>query len=131
MFDGGRLVPHHVRAANQVRGTLTVKQEEDNLRHRTTLVARLTRPGAMAKQIPPLFDVQLVCSTGEVWTLAGYERVTTGVLREDVTLGQAWLITPAPLEDLRHAELEWARLAELVAQLRAESGPSTAARRPS
>ena len=111
----------HLRAANQVRGALTVKQEQDDLRHRTTLVARLTQPSAMAKQIPPLFDVQLVCSTGDVWTLAGYERVTTGVLREDVMLGQAWLITPAPLEDLRMAEREWARLAELLDQLR--TGP--------
>jgi hypothetical protein len=124
MFDGGRLIPHHIRAANQVRGILTVKQEDDHLRHRTTLVARLTQIGSMAKPIPALFDVQLVCSTGAVWTLAGYERVTTGVMREDVLLGQAWLVTPAPLEDLRKAELEWARLAELVSQLRAEPGQS-------
>ena len=125
MFDGGRLVPYHIRAANQVRGTLTVKQEQDNLRHRTTLVARLTQQSSMAKQIPPLFDVQLVCSTGDVWTLSGYERVTTGVMREDVLLGQAWLITPAPLEDLRKAELEWARLAELVEHLRTGQSPTT------
>jgi hypothetical protein len=78
----------------------------------------------MTKPIPALFDVQLISSTGEVWTLAGYERVMTGVMREEVVLGQAWLITPAPLEDLRKAELEWSRLAELVEQLRAASDRS-------
>jgi hypothetical protein len=62
MFDGGRLVPLHIRAANQVRGTLTVKQEDDQLRHRTTLVARLTQIGSMTKPIPALRRGRAVCA---------------------------------------------------------------------
>ena len=51
-------------------------------------------------------------------------RASSAVMREDVMLGQAWLITPAPLEDLRKAELEWARLLELLEQLRAGGAPN-------
>src|SRR5438309_11380331 len=94
VFDGGRVVPHHIRAAGQVRGSLTVKQESDNVRHRTVLVARLTQAGSMAKPIPPLYDVQLVSSTGEVWVLAGYQRVLSGALQHEYTLGQSWIVTP-------------------------------------
>ena len=47
---------------------------------------------------------------------------SVGVLRGDMMLGQAWLIRPAPPEDLRNAELEWARLADLLEQLRANQG---------
>jgi len=79
--------------------------------------------GSMTKAIPPLYDVQLVSSTGEVWVLAGYERVLSGALQHEYTLGQSWIVTPAPLEDLRKAELEWAKLAELVEHLKRESAP--------
>jgi len=71
----------------------------------------------MARPIPPLYDVQLVSSTGEVWVLAGYERVLSGALQHEYTLGQSWIVTPAPLEDLRKAESEWARLAEMLAAI--------------
>jgi len=37
----------------------------------------------MAKQIAPLFDVQVVTSMAKGWTLAGYERVITGVMRKE------------------------------------------------
>ena len=72
-------------------------------------------PVAGARPVPPLYDVTLVASTGEVWTLAGYERVQSGALQQEYTLGQSWLVTPAPLEDLRKAEAEWARLAQMLA----------------
>ena len=63
--------------------------------------------------MPPLYDVVLIAPTGEVWTLAGYERVTSGALQQEYFLGQSWVVTPAPLEDLRKSEAEWAKLAEL------------------
>jgi hypothetical protein len=106
-------MPSHVRNAGTVRGVLSVKQEEDSIRHRTVLVARLS-PVSGARPIPPLYDVALVSSTGDVWTLAGYERVQSGALQHEYTLGQSWLVTPAPLEDLRKAEAEWARLAQML-----------------
>jgi hypothetical protein len=34
--------------------------------------------------------------------------LTADVMRKDVLLAQSWLVMPAPLEDLREAELEWA-----------------------
>ena len=42
LFDGGRVMPHHVRNAGTLRGTLAIKQEDDRIRHRTTLVARFS-----------------------------------------------------------------------------------------
>ena len=115
LFDGGRVVPHHVRHANTVRGILTVKQEEDSVRHRAALVARVSGP-SIVRPVPPLYDVILIASTGAVWTLSGYERIQSGTLQHEYTLGQSWLVTPAPLEDLRKAEAEWARLAEILAK---------------
>ena len=109
VFDGGRVMPNHVRVATTVRGTITVRQEDDKLRHRATLVARVTQPVANSKPVPPLFDVVLVSSTGNAWTLAGYERIPSGALQHEYMLAQSWIVTPAPLEDLRNAELEWAR----------------------
>jgi len=64
--------------------------------------------------VPPLYDVVLIAPTGEVWTLAGYERVTSGALQQEYFLGQSWVVTPAPLENLRKAEAEWAKLAALL-----------------
>ena len=114
LFDGGRVVPHHVNAGT-LRGTLTIKQEDDHIRHRTTLVARFSPQHQIGlRVVPPLYDVVLIGSTGEVWTLAGYERVTSGALQQEYFLGQSWVVTPAPLEDLRKAEAEWAKLAALL-----------------
>ncbi len=69
------------------------------------------------RTVPPLYDAVLVSSPGAVWTLAGYERVTWGALQQEYSLGQSWIVTPAPLEDLRKAENEWARLASLLAEV--------------
>jgi hypothetical protein len=117
MFEGGRLTPHHVRHAGTIRGVLTIRQEEDRARNRTTLVARLAPAGANPRAVPPLYDVTLISSTGEVWTLAGFERVASGALQHECTVGQSWVVTPAPLEDLRKAENEWARLAQVLHEL--------------
>jgi hypothetical protein len=56
LSDGGRVVPHHVRNAGTLRGTLTIKQEDDHIRHRMTLVARFSpqwitiRPAAVRRR---------------------------------------------------------------------------------
>ena len=44
-----------------------------------------------SRVVPPLFDVVLIASTGEVWTLAGYGHVTSGALQQEYFLGQRWL----------------------------------------
>jgi hypothetical protein len=126
MFDGGRVIPHHVRDAGTVRGTLSVRQEDDHIRHRITLVARLSLIGGGMRTVPPLFDVVLISATGDSWMLAGYERVTSGALQQEYFLGQSWVVTPAPLEDLRKAEDEWARLAKLLAEVKSRDEPEPA-----
>ena len=45
------------------------------------------------RPIPPLFDVVLLGTTGESWTLAGFERITSGALQQEFFLGQSWLVT--------------------------------------
>jgi hypothetical protein len=85
-------------------------------------VARLTQASSNAKAVPPLYDVALLSSSGEVWTLTGHERIRGGPLQQEHAMVQSWLVTPAPLEDLRKAELEWARLSELVASLKQGAG---------
>ena len=115
LFDSGRVMPHHVRNSGTLRGTLTIKQEDDHIRHRTTLVARFSPQHQIGSRVvPPLYDVVLIAPTGEVWTLAGDERVTSGALQQEYFLGQSWVVTPAPLEDLRKAETHWAKLAALL-----------------
>ena len=69
-------------------------------------------------------------ATGEVWTLAGYERVTSGALQQEYFPGQSWLVTPAPLEDLRKAEAEWARLATILDSKSSVASPQTLLHRP-
>jgi hypothetical protein len=110
-------MPAHVRTSNTVRGALSVRQEQDKSRNRTTLVARLTVIGGGMHKVPPLYDAVLISSTGAMSTLAGYERITSGALQQEYSLGQSWIIVPAPLEDLRKAENEWARLAALLAEV--------------
>jgi len=70
------------------------------------------------RTVPPLFDVVLLGSTGDSWTLAGYERITSGALQQEFFLGQSWVVNPALPEDLRKAENEWAGLAPLLAEVR-------------
>jgi hypothetical protein len=132
VYDSGRKMQLQARNAGTVRGRLTVRQESDPTRGRMILVARVHHAGAFAgfRQVPPLYDVALVASTGEALTLTGHERISAGPLQEETLLGQSWIVAPAPLEDLRRAENEWQRLAELVDELRAkgaegaDNGPS-------
>ena len=56
-------------------GLLPIKQEDDHIRHRTP------QHQIGSRVVPPLYDVVLIASTGEVWTLAGYEQVTSGALQ--------------------------------------------------
>ena len=65
VFDGGRVMEKHARIAGIVRGRLTVGQEQDSLRHRTVLVARLLCSGGVRTPVHPLYDVTLVASSGE------------------------------------------------------------------
>jgi hypothetical protein len=106
VFDRGRVMEKHVRIASIVKGKLTVAQEQDALRHRTVLVARLLT-GTTGPQIPPLFDVTLVASTGETWSLAGFERIEAGPMRQVHLVGQAWLIEPEAIQDLIDVERRW------------------------
>ena len=106
IFDGGRVMAKHVRAANIVRGRLTVAQEQDTQRHCVVLVARLLCCGSVASPFPPLYDVSLVASNGGSWTLTSYERIEAGPLRHVHFVGQSWIIEPAPIQDLIQAERE-------------------------
>ena len=106
IFDGGRVMEKHARTASIIKGKLTVAQEQDNLRHRTVLVARL-QTGSARQQIPPLFDVTLVASTAETWTIAGFERLEAGPMGHVHLVGQAWLIEPVTIQDLIDVERKW------------------------
>ena len=77
--DGGRVVEQHVRIAGRTRGSITVRQENDRIRHRTILVARLV-PASGHRLITPLYDAVLIGTSGERWMLAGSERIITGPL---------------------------------------------------
>ncbi len=124
-------MPGHIRNATTVRGRLSVAQEEDALRRRTVLVARFTPAkgnGTLMQRLPPLYDVQLISLNGEVMTLAGYERVVAGVLQQDYVLGQSWIVTPGPIEDLMHAEAQWRDAAEKIVELQAQLQTGEAAR---
>jgi hypothetical protein len=111
----------HVRTAGIVRGRLTVKQEQDSLRHRTVLVARLLSSGGTNSPVHPLYDVTLVASSGESWTLAGFERIEAGPMRHVHLVGQAWIVEPASIQDLIDVERKWSaasgRAHELEQQL--------------
>lgn len=99
VLDGGRVVEKHLRLAGMVRGSLRITQEDDAVRHRTVLVARLASSG-VGKSIPPLYDVVVLASTGETWTLAGFERIEAGPLRQLHFVAQSWIVEPAAVQDL-------------------------------
>lgn len=106
----------HVRIAGTVRGRITVAQEQDSLRHRTVLVARLACNGPRLP-VQPLYDVTLVASSGEIWTLAGFERIEAGPMRHVHLVGQAWIIEPVVIQDLIDAERKWSAAAGRVHEL--------------
>ena len=104
--DGGRVVKQHVRIAGRTRGSITVRQETDNIRHRTILVARLV-PASGHRPITPLYDAVLIGTSGERWMLAGSERIITGPLGREVSVGQSWIIEPVVVQDLIDVEVKW------------------------
>src|SRR5450755_3726907 len=71
VFAGGRLLSTAMRWATTTRGKLSISQEEDPVRHRRVLVARLSTGSNGMKVVPPLYDVVVVGCTGEWWTIAG------------------------------------------------------------
>ena len=95
----------HVRIAGIVRGRLTVGQEQDSLRPRTVRVARLLCSGGVRTPVQPLYDVTLVASSGESWTLAGFERIEAGRMRHVHLLGQAWIIEPVAIQEFHLSTL--------------------------
>jgi hypothetical protein len=104
--DAGRKVEKHLRIAGRTRGTISVKQENDPVRNRAILVARLS-PARDHRPIPPLYDVTLVSATSETLTLAGYERVEVGPLRFECAVGQSWLLELAVVQDLIDMGNRW------------------------
>ena len=70
VFAGGRLLSTAMRWATTTRGKLSISQEEDPVRHRRVLVARLSTGSNGMKVVPPLYDVVVVGCTGEWWTIA-------------------------------------------------------------
>lgn len=117
IFDGGRVTPHDVRNSGAVRGNLSVREEVDHTDIERPWSPVLREPLWECGPSLPLFDVVLLGATGESWTLAGYERITSGGLQQEFFLGQTWLVAPAPREDLRNAEKEWARFSKLLAEV--------------
>jgi hypothetical protein len=89
----------------------------DAVRNRTTLVARLLCAGAGRGPVHPLYDVALIASSGNTWTLAGFERVEAGPLRALHVLGQSWLIEPVVMQELIDVERKWSAAAGRVHDL--------------
>lgn len=47
---------------------------DESSSHQVKATLSLGPPLIASRVLPPLYDVTLIASTGEVWTLAGYER---------------------------------------------------------
>jgi len=117
--EAGRVVQPHLRDAGRTRGTVSIKQEQDRQRRRSVLVAHLL-PKQGFRAIPALHDVQLISSNGETWVLAGVERIETGPMREECSVGQTWLLTLAVVDDLLIAETRWGLASAEAAELRCQ-----------
>lgn len=118
MFLSGRAQTVAMRNAKEVRGRLSVGQEDDKARGRYILVARLA-VGSEFDRLPPLHDVTLVSANGSQMVLTGHERIEAGPMHEEHYLVQTWVACPATDEDLRKATQEWQRMAETIELLRA------------
>jgi hypothetical protein len=73
--------------------------------------------GAGRGPVHPLYDVALIASSGNTWTLAGFERVEAGPLRALHVLGQSWLIEPVAMQELIEVERKWSAAAGRVHDL--------------
>jgi hypothetical protein len=108
--DGGRKLPQRLRQNSGVRGTLRIQQEQDPVRHRWTLVARLTM--GTERSIPPLYDVTMVTMNGTQWVISGHERIEAGPFRhEHRGVMQTWILEPASIQDVIDLEARWAAAA--------------------
>lgn len=86
--DGKLIKSQHLRQAGTARGTLSIREEDDTVRHRVVKVARIVS-GTGDSIGPPLFDVQLTACTGGLLSLGGFERLTAGAMGDECVFGQA------------------------------------------
>ena len=112
----GRLQPKHMVWASEARGIVHIAEERNPARRRTMKVARVLMGGL--DQVPPLHDVQLIASEGELWRLAGYELLADGPLQDECMVSQAWTMRPAPDQDLIDAETKLGTALRQLAELR-------------
>jgi hypothetical protein len=117
MCEGGRKLQKQMRAASCVRGRVCIEQKQDPSRHRTVLVATLNTE-AQRDRIPRLYDVTLIRSTSDCWTLAGYERILSGPLGHEYAVAQTWLIELAAVDALIAAEQRFNQLSAEAHELR-------------
>lgn len=115
----GRQLEVHLRNAGRVGGVVTVKQEDDGVRHRSLLVARLA-PIRGFDSIPPLYDAVLLQTSGERWVITGLERIASQPLGYEVSVAQTWIIEPVEVQDLIDAEIQWTNAVREANTLRDE-----------
>lgn len=81
---------------------MIIATEADELRNRLTLVARAIATGTtQTTTAPPLYDVKLLESDGHRFTLTGYEYHSGGMPPRIQIVGQTWVMTPLPDEDMK------------------------------
>jgi hypothetical protein len=112
--EGKVIQNRHLLIGEQVRARLVVEQVRDERRRRVLNVARLNLDSRDAS-IPPLYEPQLVASTGACLSLAGYELVEEPATESVRWHGQFWLLSDANDRELDKARAEWSRLAALCA----------------
>ncbi len=116
--DAGRKLPQRLRQNGGVRGTMRIQQEQGPVRHRWTLVARLSMD--IERSIPALYDATLVTMNGAQWVITGHGRIEAGPLRQEHRVMQTWILEPASVQDVIDLEARWAAAAALEAhELRA------------
>jgi hypothetical protein len=107
--DAGRKLPQRMRQNGGVRGTVRIQQEQDPVRHRWTLVARLFM--RTQRTIPALYDATLVTMNGAQWVTTGHERIEAGPLRQEHRVMQTWILEKASVQDDIDLEARWAAAA--------------------
>jgi hypothetical protein len=119
LLERGRLVRNkHIVIAREVRGRLSIRQQQ--ARGRWCLVAHLAPQARDAVPPPPLHDVTLLPSIGEVLTLTGMEMERAGPLQDEHWHAQTWHVRAGPVEDLHDMEARLSRLAFELDELKRE-----------
>ena len=72
--------------------------------------------------MPPLYDAVLIASTGAMWTLAGYERITSGALQQEYTWATLYIGRPAASDGKRNNRHERRGGAERQADIQEHDG---------